>query len=361
MKKETPLNGETTIQKKQPWKGWLVLSRFFQKYSYFFAKIGVALLTLTMTTILLFFLLRLIPGDILEIYALKLQNQQGISYERAYELAKQLLNFDPSENVFLAFFHYVGGLFRGQLGNSYLETGVSANSLIATRLPWTLFISTVALIISFVLGTTIGCYAAEKRKGFLEKLTSGYVAISGSIPDYLMALVLVIVFAYTLNWFPAQGNYDSFSVEPGFNFPFFASVIYYAFLPILAYALVQTGTWILQMRGSTIGVLGEDFILAARARGLSDRTIRRKYLRRNALLPLITMFGVSFGNLFGGATLMESIFNYPGIGLEISSRIVNKDYMVVQGLIFFSAAMVILVNLIVDMIYPLIDPRVRKN
>ena len=108
-------------------------------------------------------------------------------------------------------------------------------------------------------------------------------------------------------------------------------------------------------------MLGEDYILAARARGLSEGLIRRKYMKKNALLPLITQFGVSFGALFGVATLMESIFNYPGIGLEISIRIVNKDYMVVQGLIFFSAAMVILVNLVVDLIYPLVDPRVRKG
>ena len=362
MKKKHLNNNEIIENKKKELpKFFVVIQRFFSKYSYFFAKIGVSLLTLALTTILLFFLLRLIPGDIIELYALKLQNQQGITYERAYELAKQLLNFDPDENVFQSFFRYVGGLFRGDLGTSYLETGVSANTLIATRLPWTLFISTVALVISFVLGTTIGCYVAANRNAILSKITDGYIALSGSIPDYLLALLLVIVFAYTLNWFPAQNNYDAFTTDPGFNFPFILSVLEHAFLPILSYSLVQTGTWILQMRGSTIGVLGEDYILAARARGLKDSTIRRKYLRRNALLPLVTMFGVSFGTLFGGATLMESIFNYPGIGLEISSRIINKDYMVVQGLIFFSAAMVILVNLVVDIIYPLVDPRVRKN
>lgn len=117
----------------------------------------------------------------------------------------------------------------------------------------------------------------------------------------------------------------------------------------------------MQMRGSCIGVLGEDYILAARARGLSDKTIRTNYMKKNALLPLVTSFGVSFGAMFGGATLIESIFNYPGLGLEISNRIISKDYMVVQGLIFFTAFMVILVNLVVDLIYPLIDPRVRKG
>lgn len=338
-----------------------VVKAFLTKYRYFFAKVGVSLLTLAMSVILLFFLLRMIPGDVVEIYALKIQNQQGLTYDRAYELATQLLNYDPNENVLEQFVRYCGGLLHGQLGESYLETGVSANSLIKTRLPWTLFVSSCALFISFFIGVAIGGFVAQHRKGVANKAASAYISLSGSIPDYLMALLLVVLFSYKLKWFPAQNNYDAFSVTPGLNMPFISSVLQHAFLPILSYALAQTGTWIMQMRGSCIGVLGEDYILAARARGISDRTIRKRYMKKNALLPLITSFGVSFGSLFGGATLMESIFNYPGIGLEISNRIVSKDYMVVQGLIFFSAFMVIMVNLAVDMIYPLIDPRVRKG
>lgn len=349
------------MEKEKKTKFGKVVAGFFGKYRYFFEKLGLSILTLALTIILLFILLRQIPGDILQIYALKLQGQQGITYDRAYELASELLNYDPNENVLSAFGRYIGGLFRGQLGESYLETGVTANSLIRTRLPWTLFVSSVALFLSFFIGKAIGSIAAQKRGRTVDKLASGYIAISGSIPDYLVALLLVILFAYRLKWFPAQNNYNAFEVTPGFNFPFLLNVLYYAFLPILAYTIVQTGNWILHMRGSCISVLGEDYILAARARGLSERTVRNKYLRKNALLPLVTQLGVSFGALFGGATLMESIFNYPGIGLEISSRVITKDYMVVQGLIFFSAAMVILINLIVDLIYPLVDPRVRRG
>lgn len=349
------------MEKEKKTKFGKAVAGFFGKYRYFFEKLGLSILTLALTIILLFILLRQIPGDILQIYALKLQGQQGITYDRAYELASELLNYDPNENVLSAFGRYIGGLFRGQLGESYLETGVTANSLIRTRLPWTLFVSSVALFLSFFIGKAIGSIAAQKRGRTVDKLASGYIAISGSIPDYLVALLLVILFAYRLKWFPAQNNYNAFEVTPGFNFPFLLNVLYYAFLPILAYTIVQTGNWILHMRGSCISVLGEDYILAARARGLSERTVRNKYLRKNALLPLATQLGVSFGALFGGATLMESIFNYPGIGLEISSRVITKDYMVVQGLIFFSAAMVILINLIVDLIYPLVDPRVRRG
>ncbi len=347
--------------KKEIKKIFINIGLFLNKHKYFLQKIGISLVTLMLSVILLFFLLRKIPGDIIELYALKLQNQQGITFDRAYELARELLNYDPNEDLIHAFIRYVGGLLRGNLGTSYLETGVSANSLIKTRLPWTLFISSVALFISFLIGTKVGGYIAQKRKGIANKVASTYIAISGSIPDYLMALLLVIIFAYKLEWFPAQNNYDAFSVTPGFNLPFILNVLYYAFLPILSYTIVQTGNWILHMRGSAIGVLGEDYILAARARGISPKTIRKKYMRKNALLPLVTMLGVSFGALFGGATLMESIFNYPGIGLEISSRIINKDYMVVQGLIFFSSLMVIIINLIVDLLYPLIDPRVRRG
>lgn len=349
------------MEKEKKTKFGKAVAGFFGKYRYFFEKLGLSILTLALTIILLFILLRQIPGDILQIYALKLQGQQGITYDRAYELASELLNYDPNENVLSAFGRYIGGLFRGQLGESYLETGVTANSLIRTRLPWTLFVSSVALFLSFFIGKAIGSIAAQKRGRTVDKLASGYIAISGSIPDYLVALLLVILFAYRLKWFPAQNNYNAFEVTPGFNFPFLLNVLYYAFLPILAYTIVQTGNWILHMRGSCISVLGEDYILAARARGLSERIVRNKYLRKNALLPLVTQLGVSFGALFGGATLMESIFNYPGIGLEISSRVITKDYMVVQGLIFFSAAMVILINLIVDLIYPLVDPRVRRG
>ncbi len=349
------------MEKEKKTKFGKAVAGFFGKYRYFFEKLGLSILTLALTIILLFILLRQIPGDILQIYALKLQGQQGITYDRAYQLASELLNYDPNENVLSAFGRYIGGLFRGQLGESYLETGVTANSLIRTRLPWTLFVSSVALFLSFFIGKAIGSIAAQKRGRTVDKLASGYIAISGSIPDYLVALLLVILFAYRLKWFPAQNNYNAFEVTPGFNFPFLLNVLYYAFLPILAYTIVQTGNWILHMRGSCISVLGEDYILAARARGLSERTVRNKYLRKNALLPLVTQLGVSFGALFGGATLMESIFNYPGIGLEISSRVITKDYMVVQGLIFFSAAMVILINLIVDLIYPLVDPRVRRG
>lgn len=333
---------------------------FFVKYCYFFKKLGIALVTLVCSTILIFFILRLIPGDIVREYALSLAQKRNISYDSAYKLAVQLLNYDPDASIFVQFWTYVTGLLKGNLGSSMYVEGVTANLLIAQRLPWTLLVTSVALLISFLLGTAMGSFMARKRKGAANAAMNSYIVVSGAIPDYLMGLILVLVFAYVLPIFPAQGNYNINNVTPGFNFPFIIDVLYHACLPILAYVLVQTGSWALLMRGSAVGVLGEDYIKAAKARGISSGVITRKYLKRNALLPLVTNLAIVFAGIFGGSTLMESIFNYPGIGLELAARIGQKDFFVVQGILFFSSAMVILVNLITDSIYSIIDPRVRE-
>lgn len=337
------------------------IGRFFVKYAYFFKKVGIALLTLVCSTILIFFLLRLIPGDVVREYALRLAQQRGISYDAAYEMAKQLLNYDPDANIFVQFYKYAVGLLHGNLGSSMYVEDITANLLIKERLPWTLLVSSIALVISFVLGTTFGSYMARKRKGVTNGILNGYIVLSGSIPDYCFGLFLVLIFAVNLKWFPMQGNYNVSYSTPGFNIKYILDVMYHAFLPILTLVIVQTGGWALQMRGSSIGVLGEDYILSAKARGISNSTITRKYLKRNALLPLITNLAVCFAALFGGSVLIESIFNYPGIGLELSARIGQKDYFVVQGIMFFSSFMVIVVNLITDSIYSLVDPRVKEE
>lgn len=327
----------------------------------FFVKLFIALLTLAVSVIIIFFLLRLMPGDVVQTYALKLQGQRNISYEEAYKLATQLLNYDPNENLFVAFFNYAGGLFKGNFGTSLYIQDVTTVSLIADRLPWTLLVSSIALLISFTLGTWLGAKMARKSNGVLDTLGTSYIVVSSSVPDYLVGLLMVFVFAYRLKLFPASGNYDAFVCSPGFNLPFIGSVLYHAFLPIAAYVVSQTGIWMIMMRSSTIGVLGEDYIMAAKARGLKPSTISGRYLKRNAMLPLITGVAGSFAALFGGSPLMESIFNYPGIGYTLSDRIVARDWFVVQGILLFTSIVIIVVNLLVDYIYPLFDPRVKRQ
>ncbi|MGN1040358.1 MAG: ABC transporter permease, partial [Candidatus Fimimonas sp.] len=192
---------------------------FLYKHRRLFVKLLIALLTLAVSVILIFFLLRLMPGDVVQTYALKLQGQRNISYEEAYKLATKLLNYDPNENIFVSFFNYVGGLFQGNFGTSLYIQDVTTVSLIADRLPWTLLVSSIALLISFTVGTWLGAKMARKRNGLLDTLGTSYIVVSSSVPDYLVGLLLVFVFAYRLNVFPASGNYDAFVCTPGFNLP----------------------------------------------------------------------------------------------------------------------------------------------
>ncbi|WP_264230134.1 ABC transporter permease [Acholeplasma laidlawii] len=335
--------------------------KFFSDNGYYFKKILIALITLFSSVIIIFLILRLIPGNVVHEYAISLAQKRGISYQDAYRLAVQLLNFDPSETVFQQFIRYITGLFSGNLGQSLYVDDVNVNLLIKQRLPWTLLITSLALMISFITGTAMGSFMARKRKSKRTAAMNSYIVVAGSMPDYLVGLILVLIFAYQLKIFPAQGNYNIIDVTPGFNISFILNILYHAFLPVLAFVIVQTGGWALLMRGNAIGVLGDDYVKAAQARGISEKNIRSKYLKKNAMLPLVTSLALTFGALFGGSTLMETIFNYPGLGMELASRIGMKDYFVVQGLMFFTSAIIIFINLITDLLYPLIDPRVKKG
>jgi peptide/nickel transport system permease protein len=339
---------------------WAILREIGYRYRYMWQRLGLALMTLFFTTIISFFLVRNIPGDVILSYAQELAIQRGITIEEAMRLAVQILNYDPEANIFVQFFEYLGGLLRGNLGSSMYVLDVAVVRVIRQTLPWTLFVASIALILSFLIGTWLGTRLAWRRKGAEEIAVSSYIVVSNSIPDYLFGLLLLYVFAYTYPIFPTNGNYDIMT-DPGINLPFIGSVLYHAALPILALVFTQVGNWALMMKGSAVGVLGEDYINAAKARGIPDRIIVKKYLKKNAMLPLITSLAISFAYLFGGSTLMETIFNYPGIGQQFASYIGRLDYPMIQGILFFISSVVIFVNLIADSIYSLVDPRVRRD
>lgn len=332
---------------------------FFFRYRHLWKRLGISLITLILATLFGFVLIKLMPGNAVEIYAQRIMNERRIPYSEAYRLAVSMINYDPNVGVFEQFINYIQGLFTGNLGRSMYRSDIDAGVIIKQFLPWTLFISSAALFISFIIGIFIGSNLAWKRSGIKESFINTYIVVSGSIPDYLWGLILIIVFGVRLGWFPIQGNYDILLELKGV--PFILNVLYHAFLPILAFSIVQIGSWALSMRGSSIGVLGEDYIYAAMARGIPERRIVAKHLRRNALLPLITMLALSFAALFGGAPLMENIFNYPGFGSEFSKALGMRDYFLVQGLMVFMSFIIIFANLITDSLYSLIDPRVRRG
>ncbi len=268
------------------------ISQIFFRYRYLWRRIGLSLITITLATLFGFILIKLMPGDVVEIYAQRLMNERRITYTEAYRLAVNMINYNPNLTVFQQLGNYLKGILSGDLGTSMYRSDINAGVIIRDFLPWTLFISSTALFLSFIVGIFIGSNLAWKRNGIKEAVINGYIVVSGSIPDYLWGLILIIFFGVRLGWFPIQGNYDILLEFQGL--PFILNVLYHAFLPIMAFSIVQIGSWALSMRGSSIGVLGEDYIYAAMARGIPDKRIVSKHLRRNALLPLITMLALSF-------------------------------------------------------------------
>lgn len=338
---------------------FIKIKEFYIHYRVFFQRLGVALLTLLLAMIFGFLCIKLMPGDVVAMYARNLANSRKIPYEDAYRLAVLALNYDPNENLFVQLFNYIGSILQGDFGTSMYRDDVTVVKIIKEFMPWTLLTSGMALLISFILGVLLGGRMAVKRKGVENAISNSYIVVASAVPDYLLGMLLLILLSVRLPIFPKGGNYDIILEIEGVSK--IANIMYHAALPIIAYSIVQISSWALSMRGSSIGVLGEDYIYAARMRGIPERRIRSKYIRRNALLPLITSFAISFGAIFGGAPLMEAIFNYPGFGLEFNNAIGNRDYFLILGMMVFMSFMIILANFIADSIYSLIDPRIRRE
>ncbi len=320
-------------------------------------RMGIALITLFIVITLTFFLLRKVPGDPLYMWAMELVQSYGMDFDSAYAYVKQLYDYDPHEPLIPQYIRYIRGLLRGNLGTSMVYK-ISVNEILLKALPWTVFVLSISLLISFTLGTLMGMVVAWKRKTSLDPIITAYAAFTGATPDYITALILLIVFAINLKLFPMKGAYDS-ALTPGFNWPFIKSVLHHAVLPISAYVFENTAAWAMAMKGSAVSVLGEDYIMAARARGLKERRIMVFYMGRNAVLPLVTSLAIALGVMLGGATFIETIFAYPGIGWFFGQATTRLDFGLMQGLFLVTAAATIFSNLLADILYSRLDPRIK--
>ena len=320
-------------------------------------RMGIALITLFIVITLTFFLLRKVPGDPLYMWAMELVQSYGMDFDSAYAYVKQLYDYDPHEPLIPQYIRYIRGLLRGNLGTSMVYK-ISVNEILLKALPWTVFVLSISLLISFTLGTLMGMVVAWKRKTSLDPIITAYAAFTGATPDYITALILLIVFAINLKLFPMKGAYDS-ALTPGFNWPFIKSVLHHAVLPISAYVFENTAAWAMAMKGSAVSVLGEDYIMAARARGLKERRIMVFYMGRNAVLPLVTGLAIALGTMLGGATFIETIFAYPGIGWFFGQATTRLDFGLMQGLFLVTAAATIFSNLLADILYSRLDPRIK--
>jgi peptide/nickel transport system permease protein len=244
---------------------------------------------------------------------------------------------------------------------SILSPGTPVTAMILKFLPWTLFSVGTALLISFVVGIGLGMIAAYRRDSWLDNVLSALGSGLSAIPNYLLGIILVVFLGVQTGLLPIAAMRGSLSpgVEPGWDLDFFIDALFHAALPIATYVLTSFGGWLLTMRSSTIGTLEEDYVHVAKAKGLPDGRVLTAYVGRNAILPLVTQFTIAVGFVVSGALLIEFIFVYQGVGQLLLSAIGRRDYPVMQGVFLIITIMVIVANLLTDLLYGVIDPRIR--
>ena len=323
-----------------------------------YRRIIVLFLTIWVAITINFFLVRLMPGNPIDILIMQYM-EMGYSYKEAVTAVAAIVPFIPNEPIWKQYIDFILGVFRGDLGRS-ITLAVPIGQLLAYAIPWTVFIVSISLIISFSIGIVLGMYIAYRRGSLLDKALSLLASVLGGFPHYAAGVLLALFLGVELNLFPIIGPYDP-EVEVGFNLPFILSVLRHAALPVLTYFVTSFGGWMLSMKSSTASVLGEYFVAAAEARGLPRRRIVLTYVGRNAILPLFTRLAISIGYMFGGVVFIENIFSYPGIGQYLTMSLTNRDYPLMTGCFLVTTMAVVLSNFVAELLYSRLDPRIRTG
>lgn len=257
------------------------------------------------------------------------------------------------------YFSYVSSIARFDLGVSLNQFPKTVGQLIAESLPWTITLLLVTTILSFVIGNLLGAVAAWPRApSWLRSLATPFVLLQG-VPPVLLALFLLFFIAFRLKLLPLGSAYST-GIVPNWSFSFFLDVVKHQVLPAMALILSGVGGWVLSMRGMGVTIQGEDYVNFAEHKGLSGYTIFRNYYLRNALLPQITGFALALGSIVTSQLVIEQMFGLPGLGSVLDAAIRSNDFMVIYGIVLFIVIAVASLMMIVELIYPLLDPRIRE-
>ena len=324
-----------------------------------FRRAGFYLIALWAAVTFNFIIPRLMPGDPAEAYIARLQTEQVTRAQIAAIRAEFGVN--PNVPIWKQYLDYLNGLVHGNLGISTSQFPSPVIDILRQSLPWTIGLVGAALVLSFFLGTLIGILIAWKRGSWYDTAAPPVLTFLSAIPYFWMALGLVYIFGVILNWFPTDSGYDVFNVIPGWNLDFIGSVMQHAILPVTTLVIGSLAGWVLIMRNMMITTLSEDYVLMAQAKGLPERRVMFHYAARNAILPSITSFSIALGLIVSGALLTEIVFNYPGIGFALFKGVQSNDYALVEGCFLVIALAVLFANFLFELIYVLLDPRVRHG
>ncbi len=307
-----------------------------------------------------FFIPRLAPGDPVAALVGKMSTKGYVTPQMEQTLSA-MFGLNTSDPLWLQYLKYLNNLLHGNLGNSiqYFPTPVA--TIIGQDIWWSVMLGGVAVFISFMVGCLIGIITAWKRGSALDTMLSPLMNFLSAIPYFWLALLSLFLFSYLLSWFPLSGGYDSADIDPGWTFDFISSVVQHAFLPALTLIISSVAGWMLTMRNSMITTLSEDYVLMAKAKGLTGWRVMFWYAARNAVLPNITGFAIAIGAIVGGQLLTEMVFSYPGIGYALLQAVQQQDYAMVQSIFLIITLAVLGANFLADMLYTFLDPRVRQE
>lgn len=304
-----------------------------------------------------FFIPRLMAGDPVQVMFAQFQGRLD---PRAMESLKETFGFVQGP-IIQQYATYLGNLLSGNLGLSISNYPAPVADLIFPSLLWTLRLIGIATITAFAIGIILGIYAAWRRGGGIDSFLLPVTSVVGAFPFFWTAMFIVFIFGLQLKWFPTSHAWDiKLTPNPDWSNPEFVnSVLRHGLLPMLTIVFTSLGGWLLGMRNNMIGVLSQDYVTMAQAKGLSDKRVMFTYAARNAILPSLTAFSMSLGFVVGGALVVELVFAYPGMGYLLLKAVGGRDYPLMQAVFLLITIAVLIANFMADVLYVVLDPRAR--
>jgi peptide/nickel transport system permease protein len=316
--------------------------------SFIIRRLLMGIVVLVLVSIMIFLLMRVVPGDPLLLYltgeSLSLLNQEQLDILRAeYGMDKPLI---------VQYFNWMGGLLHGDMGRS-ISYQMEVSSVVAQRLPVTFNLGILAFIISCILGITFGTICAIKQGTWVDTLFSVIANLGITLPQFWVGIVLIYFLSLQLDLLPTYGYTSPFE-----NFGLHIKML---IMPVFCLAVFSIAGLTRQTRSSMLEVTRQDYVRTAWAKGLRERLVVVRHIVKNGLIPVVTTMGMQVSMLFGGAVLIEVVFNVPGMGRMIKDAVIQTDYQLVQGGVLVIALFIVLINILVDIVYGWIDPRIRYS
>jgi peptide/nickel transport system permease protein len=316
--------------------------------AYIIRRFIMAIVVLLIVSILVFVAMRLLPGD--PIRMLVTQSQEEAFTEEQIALLKHQFGLDKP--LMVQYIDWIGGIFHGNLGMSILQRQPVTQEIVR-RVPITLYLGFLAFIIGFVVGIPAGVLCAVRRGRFIDTLVTTLANVGITIPSFWLGVMLIYLFGLYLRWLPVMGFTSPFT-----DFGYSTKQLV---MPVFCLALFPISAQARQTRSSMLEVMRQDYIRTAWSKGLRERVIIMKHALKNGLIPIVTLMGMGLSMIIGGSVIIETVFNIPGMGRLAVTSILNQDYPYVQGIVLITATVVMLSNLLVDLAYGWLDPRIRYS